>query len=143
LGRRSGRRYSYAEVADRVEAVLGVRPQLSTLRAAAAADARVRGTNSRVRVTAGMPAPIKQVPGYPTEFDANAIEHWLANHPRAQGTQQMQLLANASPKQRDKAVARARAAGLSWQQIADAIGQAEGKTYSRQWAQQRYGPRTK
>lgn len=136
-------RYTYEQVADRIEVELGVRPALSTLRAAAAASSR--GTNSRVRVTAGMPAPLSRPVGGRTVFSAPAIDRWLAHHPSRTVTAAMDRLARAGrTAARGAAVVRAREAGLSWQQVADALGTADGTRYSRQWAQQRYGrPTTK
>lgn len=133
---RPARTYTYDEVAARIEQELGVRPATSTLRAAA--PARSRGTNSRVRITAGMPDPVQQSTGGRTVFSATAIDRWLVSHPRRQAREAQKRLAHAPPARRAKAVERARAAGLSWQEIADGIGQAESTTYSRQWAQQRY-----
>ena len=72
--------YTYDQVADRIVTELGLpRPALSTLRAAAATA--VRGTNQRVRVTAGMPRPLQGRVNRQVVFDAAAIDTWLADHP--------------------------------------------------------------
>lgn len=132
------RYYTYTELAEQIEVVLGVRPSLSTLRAAAAATGR--GTNSRVRITACMPLPR---PGLSDDghavFAAGAVDRWLAHHPRRRVAREQERLGRAAVSRRDVAVVRAREAGLSWQQIADAVAAADGRAYSRQWAQQRWG----
>ena len=128
--------YTLAEVADRISQELHVRPALSTLRAAAA-DAR-RGSTP-ARLTDGLPAPLNPGRhGSQTLFDPNAVDAWLAHHPRRRIRQLQDRLAAASPEFRHRAVATARRAGLSWQQIAAAISRADGRRYSRQAAQQRY-----
>ena len=50
--------YSYKELAARIDQVLGERPSLSALRAAAAQERRTSTTLSRPRLTVGMPAPL-------------------------------------------------------------------------------------
>ena len=130
--------YNYDQVADRIVAELGVpRPALSTLRAAATAAGR--GTNRRVRVTAGMPRPMEGRVDRQVLFDATAIDTWLANHPARAVRRARAALAAAAPEDRQAAVDQARAAGLSWAEIADEIAGAEGITRTRQWAQQLYG----
>lgn len=130
--------YTYDQVADRIVAELGVpRPALSTLRAAAATAGR--GTNQRVRVTAGMPRPLHGRVDRQVVFDATAIDTWLADHPARAVRRARAALAAAAPEDRQAAVDQARASGLSWAEVADAIASAEGITRTRQWAQQRYG----
>src|SRR5918996_563282 len=105
----ASRHLSYVEVADRIDEALGVRPALSTLRAAAA-DSR-RGT-SRTRVTTGMPAPITPPrPGIPTEFSATAVDRWLAKHPWREIRMRQERIMAASPAHRARVVRRARVAG--------------------------------
>lgn len=130
------RRYTYAELADRIEEAFGERPTESTLRAAASATGR--GTNSRVRITAGMPAPLPDLIDGRAVFSAVAIDRWITHHPRLRVAREQQRLTKAARKRRVEAVARARRAGLSWQQVADALGTADGRSYTRQWAQQRF-----
>lgn len=130
--------YTYDQVADRIVAELGVpRPALSTLRAAAATAGR--GTNQRVRVTAGMPRPLQGRVDRQVLFDATAIDTWLANHPARAARRARAALAAAAPEDRQAAVDQARASGLSWAEVVDAIAGAEGITRTRQWAQQLYG----
>jgi hypothetical protein len=130
------RRLTYALLADRIEAELGVRPALSTLRAAAADSNR---GNPGTRLTAGMPAPLKTPDARGrTQFSAAAVDRWLARHPRRRIRREQDRLAATPAAQRARAVAHARAAGLSWAHIATALGEADARTYSRQWAQQRY-----
>ncbi|GAA4758025.1 hypothetical protein GCM10023328_47350 [Modestobacter marinus] len=130
--------YTYDQVADRIVAELGVpRPALSTLRAAAATAGR--GTNQRVRVTAGMPRPLQGRVDRQVLFDATEIDTWLANHPARAVRRARAALAAAAPEDRQAAVDQARASGLSWAEVADAIAGAEGITRTRQWAQQLYG----
>ena len=127
---------SYRQLADRIEQALGARPALSTLRAAAADSGR--GT-PRTRLTAGLPAPTaRAAPGGPALFDAAAVQAWLAAHPRRLIRQEQQRLIRTPTPQRPRAVAHARRAGLSWRQVAEAFAQADGTSYTRQWAQQRY-----
>ena len=127
---------SYRQLADRIEQALGVRPALSTLRAAAADSDR--GT-PRTRLTAGLPAPsARAAAGGAALFDADAVQAWLAAHPRRRISHEQDRLLRAPAAQRPQAVAHARRAGLSWRQVADALAQADGTSYTRQWAQQRY-----
>lgn len=132
--------YDYDQVADRIVAELGVpRPARSTLRAAAATASRSSGTNRRVRVTAGMPRPREGRVDGQVLFDATAIDTWLANHPARAVRRVSAALAAAAPEDRQAAVDQARASGLSWAEVADAIAGAEGITRTRQWAQHLYG----
>ena len=73
------RTYTYAQVADLIEQVFGVRPSLSMLRAEPAEARRRPGTEIRPRLSAGLPAPMAG-PGRPApaSFDAAAIDAWLA-----------------------------------------------------------------
>lgn len=128
---------TYRQLADRVERALGVRPALSSLRAAAATAGR--GV-ARTRLTAGLPAPTSTTDATGQRlFLAAEVDAWLAGHPRRRIADHQRDLAAAPISQRPQAVAAARAAGLSWREIADALTDADGRAYSRQWAQQRYG----
>ncbi len=49
--------YTYLQLADRMEQVLGARPSLSSLRAAASEARRTQSVRRRPRLTLGMPAP--------------------------------------------------------------------------------------
>ena len=135
----AARHYTYAELADRIAAELGERPSLSTLRAAGATASH--GTNSRVRITAGMPPPAAHTVDGRAVFRATAIEQWLRRHPRRAQQAARDRLQTASPARRAAAVDRARQAGLSWQEVVDVINAADGTARTRQWAQQRFGRR--
>lgn len=127
--------FSYPELADRIQQVLGIRPSPATLRAAAATSTRPgRGT----AITTGMPTPTRDRAGR-AQFDAAAINTWLQRHPQLEIRRHQQTLATAPRAERPTAVATARSVGLSWQEIADACGAADDTTYTRQWAQQRFG----
>jgi len=131
-----GLQLTYRELADRIEQQLGVRPALSTLRAAAAVSGR--GT-MRTRITAGLPAPARAPDSAGrTVFSAAKVDRWLATHPRNRLRREQARLTAAAAERRPQAVAKARQAGLSWQQVADALAAADGVTRTRQWAQQRY-----
>jgi hypothetical protein len=126
--------YTYAALADRVEAVLGTRPALSTLRTAATRAAL--GWDYPPRVTAGMPSPLPSTPPAPTRFDASQIEIWLASHPwkrQHQALEQITEIAAGPQAPLRAAVAAARASGASWTAITDALN-AGGWPHSRAWA---------
>jgi len=133
----SSENLTYEQLASRIETELGTRPAPSTLRAAAATRTR---RPRRADLTAGMPAPL---PGRDSQrravFDAAAVEDWLRHHPRVQIRRHQQQLAVTARADRPSVVTAARAAGLSWQQIADACATADATSYTKQWAQQRYG----
>ncbi|MGB8385149.1 MAG: hypothetical protein WCG47_28565 [Dermatophilaceae bacterium] len=133
--------YTYREVADRVEQVLGVRPSLSSLRAAAAEARRTRSVRRRARLTLGMP-PAEPAPSRttPAVFSQAKIEHWLANHPRAGHLAAYRALVAAARQSRnlDAAVQQARRDGLTWQHVADALSEGSGVTRSRSWAHLTY-----
>lgn len=128
---------TYTELADRIHQVLGVRPAPATLRAASATSTRPgRGAG----LTVGMPAPVplRDVAGR-VQFDPTEIEAWLQHHPQLVRRRRQQALTAAPRAARAAAVDTARTAGLSWQEIAEACGAADHTSYTRQWAQQRYG----
>ncbi|WP_301485880.1 hypothetical protein [Intrasporangium sp.] len=126
--------YSYREVADRVEEVLGERPSLSALRAAAAVARRTPTTQGRPRLTAGMPAPAPaRSKTSPAVFSQRKVEAWLRRHPRrVRAAAREALVASAAnPRSRlEVAVRKARQAGLSWRVIADGITEGSGVTHS-------------
>lgn len=135
---------SYADLADLLELHFGVRPALVTLRAAAqrqkgpAAPGRAAG--STASITAGIPAPLPDRQG----FDAADVAVWIADHPwraRATAYERLSDTSATEPEQRQAAVKAAREAGLSWSDVARAIAIADGVTFTRQAAQQRYGSR--
>ncbi|MCO7221542.1 hypothetical protein [Klenkia sp. PcliD-1-E] len=130
--------YTYDQVADRIADELGIRPTTSTLRAGFSATGDGR-TTGRVRITAGMPAPRPLLVNRRVVFDAAAIEAWLANHPHRALNRAVAALEQAPAGRLDAAVASARAAGLSWAQVAAALTTSTGMSRTRQWAQWRFG----
>ena len=134
--------YTYLQLADRMEQVLGARPSLSSLRAAASEARRTQSVRRRPRLTLGMPAPQPSPsPTAPALFSQAEIEHWLAHHPRGQFLVSYRALvaAAAGPaKDLEAAVGRARRDGLSWQHVAEALSEGSGITRSRSWAHLTY-----
>lgn len=114
--------YDYPQLAERIEAVLGVRPALSTLRTATARATRAQ--DYPPRITAGMPAPL-QPRTSPARFRAEDIESWLQTHPwRLQKQALMELTAAAATLDEaaaTQAVAAARVAGASWSAVTEAL----------------------
>ncbi len=112
--------YSYEQLAARIEEVLGVRPSLSTLRAAAAEARRTPTSRARARITVGLPAPLPTASRTaPVHFDATLIEAWLAEHPRL-----IWMRASERFRQRlergedvDTVVRQALSEGLPWRTI--------------------------
>lgn len=129
------RTYSYEQLADRIEQVLGERPSLSSLRAAAAAATRTGSPAARPRVTYGMPRPEPPArPTAPAVFDAAKIEEWLARHPRcawAAAEQSFRLALRDPVVDAADAVGSARRAGLSWAHIRLGLRAERGDTRSR------------
>jgi hypothetical protein len=134
--------YTYRQVAERMEQVLGGRPALSSLRAASSEARRTKSVRRRPRLTLGMPAPQPaRSRTAPALFSQAEIEHWLTHHPRVQFLTSYRALvaAAAGPaKNLDAAVARARRDGLSWQHVAEALSEGSGITRSRSWAHLTY-----
>lgn len=101
--------------------MLGVRPSMSSLRAAAAASRRTQTVQSRPRLTYGMPRPDPDPHRTaPARFDAARVEEWLASHPRRDWLAADQGFRSAlrNPDvQVEAAVRRAREGGLTWSQI--------------------------
>lgn len=139
--------YTVADVQDRVETTLGERPSANDVHRESVRSAN--RPNARVRLMAGLPAPLNSGDGA-LEFDPAAVEAWLAAHPRLQRASQLeelyeQLVASldATPRQGDQlradAIHRARSVGLSWAQIADQIGLVDGREVTRQAVAKRYG----
>ncbi len=134
----SGRRtYTLTQVADRLEAVFGQRPALSTLRSAQFEETRVTAPKPPIRITAGMPRPAETAPEL--RYWATEIEAWLRNHPRKINEAAIDKFRRAAVRNRPAAVASARAEGVSWAQVAQVLGELDGRSYSRQAMSQRYG----
>lgn len=130
--------YTYDQVANRIADELGIRPTASTLRAGSSATGHGRATG-RARITVGMPSPRPHLVSRRAVFDAAAIEAWLADHPHRALNRAVAALEQAPAGGLDAAVASARAAGLSWAQVAAALTTATGMSRTRQWAQWRFG----
>lgn len=128
------RTYSYRELAERVEKVLGDRPSLSALRASASATRRSATTQGWPRLTAGMPAPEPaKSRTSPAAFSQRKVEAWLRRHPRLAATTAYDALVTAAGNPRSRlegAVRKARAAGLSWRLVAEAIAEGSGVPHS-------------
>lgn len=126
--------YSYAEVRARVREALGVDVTESTLRAGPAEAGRPLS-----RVTVGMPAPLPGG-GRPARFSAGEIDTWLkGHHHRRQADVLAAIRDSPAGSDHREVVARARAEAVSWERIAQALGDAEGRSYSKQAAFKRYG----
>ena len=119
--------YTYAQLAERIEAALGVRPAASTLRAAAAEARRTPANQSRPRLTMGMPSPQPDgAPGMAVEFSAAEVDRWLAEHPwrgwAAARADLVEAAATASTSEHvAQAVGQARRSGMSWRQITEVL----------------------
>ena len=125
--------YTYAELAERIEQVLGERPSQSALRAAAATARRTDHTQTRPRLTVGMPAALPASSRTaPAAFSAAAVEQWLEQHPRRAWNAAVTELARALADGRDpqQAIRSAREAGLSWRHITAALSASDGRTRS-------------
>lgn len=127
--------YTYRQLADRIEAVLGRRPSVSTLRAATATTRRTTTSQSRPRLTLGMPPP-EPAPTRtaPARFDAAKVEAWLATHPlrrwlAADADYRAALRDPTRPI--DATIALARRRGLTWTQITTGLHDECGDRRSR------------
>jgi len=134
--------YTYPQVVDRIEEELGVRPSLSSLRAAAAEGNR-RGRRGGIpRLTMGMPAPEPRPSATAVvHFSRTAIDSWLRSHPRRRYEAAVQAVtaAAAGPQRRlETAVRRARAVGVSWTDITSALTAGSATPASRAWTHRRF-----
>ena len=115
------RTYGYKELADRIEAVVGERPSLSSLRAERAAYSRGLGQRGkRPRITAEMPHPMRSdSPTAAARFSVSAIEAWLARHPRLMWDRAVQEAGTrlAAGDDVEAVVAGALRDGISWSVI--------------------------
>lgn len=116
--------YTYGEVADRIEQVLGERPALSSLRAAAAKARHTPTTQAVPRLTLDLPAPLPRPSGSgPVRFPAPDVERWLADHPRRRWVATMerartQLAGGEDP---EEVVREALVQGLSWRNVTELL----------------------
>lgn len=121
--------YGYAELANRIEQVLGERLTRSTLRSAVSQNRRGRPVQTRPRMTAGMPAPLPAPSRTaPARFDVAAVEAWLSEHPRLRwNTARAEALqALAAGASIDSVVAAGVAAGLSWRHLTAVLNEFDG-----------------
>lgn len=132
--------YDVACVQDRLEAELGERPSANQIHKAAAVS---RTANARLSVVSGLPVPVSREGGL--LWSADAIDEWIAHHPRRvrQAAREELALALETVGAQDgidlgEVVARARAAGLSWGSIAEMFAGA-GRPITRQGLQARFG----
>ena len=133
--------YSYDELADRIEEVLGERPSNSALRAAPAQSRRTTSTLSKPRLTVGMPAPLPATSRTaPATFSAKDVEAWLAQHPRlAYNEAVLQArsgLNDGSPV--EEVLAQALRNGLSWRTITSLLVEHDGQARSTTAVHKRY-----
>ncbi len=121
--------YSYRDVADRIEQVLGERPSTSALRAASTKDRHTPDTKSRPRLTVGMPRPLPAPsPTTPAAFAVDEIECWLAAHPRRILNRAAQEAEEATRRGEpvESVVTAALSKGLTWRAITAALNAGDG-----------------
>lgn len=132
------RTYTTEEVAQLVSSEFGENVDAASIHLAVHRSSS--RPNARQRPTAGLPEPIN--PGQrPLQFDQVAIHQWLKTHPRrvrARLIEQLRSELAASEHRRALAVARGRAQGLSWAQLAQLIGEVDGVPISRQAIARKY-----
>ena len=119
--------YSYDQVAERIEQVLGERPSKSALRAAPLRQRRTRGR--RPGLTAGMPAPLPSPSKtIRARFSAAAVEEWLAVHPRLEWARAIReaQMGLAAGQTTETVVTAALTGGLSWRQITAILNTHDG-----------------
>lgn len=131
--------YSYDQVAERIEQVLGEQPSKSALRAARLRQRRTRGR--RPGLTAGMPAPLPSPSKtIPARFSATAIEEWLAAHPRLEWDRAIReaKVGLAAGQPTEDVVLAALAGGLSWRLITETLNEHDGRHCSVSGVHKRY-----
>lgn len=88
-----------------------------------------------------MPAPLPAPsPTAPAQFDASAVESWLADHPR-KAWDAVETTANeslASGTAVETVVSEALAGGLSWQVITDLISAHDGRQWTKAGVHKKY-----
>lgn len=134
--------YTYRQVADRIEQELGVRPSLSSLRAAAAEERRRGFRDGMPRLTLGLPEPEPRASATSAVlFSYTSIETWLRRHPRRTYQAAVDAVtknASRSERQLEAAVRQARAARVSWRDIAEGISAGSDLPASRAWTHRRF-----
>ena len=135
---RTPRTYGYTELADRIEAVLGQRPSLSTLRAARTTSDRGQvESRMKPRLTAGMPLPMpSDSPTAPARFLARDVEKWLTKHPILRWVHAADVARErlAAGESEEAVVAAALRDGLSWSLITELINERADATGGPTWA---------
>lgn len=128
-------------LADRIEEVLGERPSMSALRAAAAKDRRTGSTLPRPRVTVGMPPRLPATSRTAAaEFDVAAVEAWLAHHPRLPWQRAVAEMSESLSRgvSEEQVVATALQAGLPWRTVAAELHAYDGRDRSVAGIHKRY-----
>lgn len=133
--------YTVEQVQDRIEELLGERPTAAAIHLEGARGSAT--PNARVRITAGLPAPINPG-GRPLRYPAGLVEAWLDQHPRVHQHTALHQLGVAlrssdAGSARKEAVRSARAAGLSWAQVAATVADIDGRPITRQAVAKRFG----
>lgn len=132
---------SVEEVLDHIESAFGRRPtanaiHLAVSRARAGASSRAAWRSS---LTSGL--PVAHDSGQGLVFNQTEIEEWIRTHPARAGERlNEQLVAHETAAERAEAVARARAEGLSWERIAQAIARVDGRPVSRELVRRVFSP---
>lgn len=132
--------YSTAEVAQRISEVLGEDVDAAAVRLAVHRTAA--RPNASMRATAGLPPPLNPGKGSALRFSTEAVEEWLRSHPRIARAKLIETLredVGATEQRRAAAVAKGRAQGLSWGELATLIGQVDGVPITRQSVAEKYG----
>lgn len=121
---------TYEQVADRIEAALGTRPAISTLRTA---------SSGKAGIVAEMPKPYypRHGPRSPL-FAEPDIAKWLENHPWQRRDRLVAAIEAATDSTLPTAVRSARADGVSWRRITAAVTKATGAPVSQPTAIKRY-----
>lgn len=132
---------STEEVLDRIEIAFGARPTSNAIHLAVS---RARGTEIaytswRSSLTSGLPVPREE--GDRLVFDQEQVEEWIRTHPARAGERlEEELVADETAEERAAAVSRARAEGLSWVKIAEAIASIDGRPVSRELVRKVFTP---
>lgn len=132
---------SVEEVLDEIERAFGRRPTANTIHLAVsrARSGAATGGAWRSSLTSGLPAASDAGDGL--VFNRDEVEEWIRTHPARAGDR---LAEELSPEQtaaeRADAVGRARADGLSWEQIAQVIARVDERPVSRELVRRVFSP---
>jgi hypothetical protein len=130
--------YTWGEVADRIEAELGIRVAQHVLM-----TWRRRHDDRRRLLTEGMPEPF-HVPGHGTRvFRADEVDDWLSTHPKNPTRRALDRLVQLlrTTQDRRELVAFVHAGGASWEQISEALSAADGIEHHPDLVHRAYCPR--